>query len=244
MLEKTVCVKECPKEDNATVECLPTSQVTSCSSLTVYKTSTLLDGFCLPIKSQTLAKVASVFSGMNFQSTFHSFSANRYVFMLSLVAAFFISYLFSKLLDWFTWLIVIVSVVGVFALGIYISILSWKRYTALSNEPKDDENQENLTENANFYKWVAISLWCLLSILLLVICCLFDRIVLATQIIQAAADFVGDETAITLVPIISTLSCFFYLAAWLFGLAAIFSTGEIYHNNKYPWGKIKYDNIK
>lgn len=185
-----------------------------------------------------------MFSGFNFQSLFQSFSANRYVFLASIAVAFFLSYLFCYLLDWCTWIIVIVSIVGVFALGIYLSILSWRRYAELRDQPKDNDNKENLNENASVYKWIAIILWIILSLLFLVLCCLFDRIILATHVIQAAADFVGEQTAITLVPVLSVVVSFVFLFVWMVGLAAIYSTGQIYHNKDYPWGKIKTEAIK
>lgn len=244
ILSKTVCVKKCPKADNETLECLPTSQVKSCSDLQVFTTFKFLDGFCIPIKPELLTKFASMFSGMNFQSVFQSFYANRFVFLATVGVAFILSYLFSFLLDCCTWIIVIISIVGVFGLGIFISIASWNRYQSLKNEPKEDDAKDKLLENANFYKWVSISLWILLSFLLLMLCCLFDRIVLATHVIQAAADFVGDQTAITMVPVLSVVISFIFFVMWLFGLTAIYSTGEIYHSKDYPWGKIKTDKIK
>jgi hypothetical protein len=78
----------------------------------------------------------------------------------------------------------------------------------------------------------------------LMLCCLFDRIILATHIIQAAADFVGEQTAITLVPVLSVVVSFVFFAVWLAGLAAIYSTGEVCHDKNFPWGKIKTDKIK
>ena len=185
-----------------------------------------------------------MFSGFNLQSFFQSFSASRYIFIAAIGVAFLLSYLFCYLLDWCTWVIVIVSIVGVFALGIYISILSWLRYAKLRDEPKTEDSKDNLIENANIYKWIAITLWVVLSLLFMTLCCLFDRIILATHIIQAAADFVGDQTAITLVPVLSVVVSFVFFFFWLLGLAAIYSTGEIYHNKDYPWGKIKTDQIK
>lgn len=243
-MSRTICVKKCPKADNETIECLPTSTVKQCSDLSFYKTTIIFDAFCFPNSKDELAKVASMFSGFNLQSFFQSFSASRYIFIAAIGVAFLLSYLFCYLLDWCTWVIVIVSIVGVFALGIYISILSWLRYAKLRDEPKTEDSKDNLIENANIYKWIAITLWVVLSLLFMTLCCLFDRIILATHIIQAAADFVGDQTAITLVPVLSVVVSFVFFFFWLLGLAAIYSTGEIYHNKDYPWGKIKTDQIK
>lgn len=244
ILSRTVCVKECPKNDTSTIACLTTSFVKDCKDLTAYETTVFFKGFCGPMNKDLLAKVASMFSGFNLQSIFTSLYSNRMVFLATIGVAFLISYLFTKLLDWFTWLIVLISIVGTFAVGIYLSILSWSRYQKLKNEPMTDENKDNLEGNAGVYKWIAIILWIVLTLLLLVLLCLFDRIKLATECIQAASDFVGEQLAITLVPVASVVVVFVFLMYWLVGLAFIFSTGDMYHNKSYPWGKIKIDNIK
>lgn len=244
ILSRTICVKACPKNENATIECLTTSFVKDCKDLTAYETGTAFKSFCVPNKQELLSKVASMFAGFNIQSIFTSLYINRFVFLACIGVAFLISYLFTYLLDWFTWLIVLISIVGTFAIGIYLSILSWKRYQKLKNEPMGDENKDNLEGNASIYKWIAISLWIILTLLLLMLMCLFDRVKLATECIQAASDFVGEQIAITLVPVLSVLVVFGFMVYWLIGLAFIFSTGELYHNKLYPWGKVKIDNIK
>lgn len=244
ILSRSVCVKKCPKESTDVIECLPTSTTADCKSLSAYPSTTFFSTFCAPVSTDLLAKVASMFSGFNIQTFFQSLYSNRFIFLASVGAAFLLSYLFSYLLDWCTWLIVIISIVGVFAMGIFLSVVSWQRYTKLKNEPMDDDNRDNLEGNANIYKWTSIILWIVLTLLLLVICCLFDRIKLATECLQAASDFVGEQVAITLVPVVSVIAIFLFLIYWLVGLAFIFSTGEMYHNKSYPWGKIKLDNIR
>lgn len=244
ILARTICVKKCPIDSNETLDCLTTSFVKNCKELSAYPTKTFFNGFCAPVKQDLLATVASMFTGFNLQSIFQSLYSNKFIFLASVFVAFLLSYIFSCLLDWFTWLIVIISIVGVFAMGIFLSVLSWNRYSKLKNEPMTDENKDNLETNASVYKWIAITLWITLTILLLIIACLFDRIKLATECLQAAADFVGEQIAITLVPIMMVIVIFIFLVYWVVSLAYIFSTGELYHNSLYPWGKIKIDNIK
>ena len=244
LLSRTICVKNCPKNSSESIECLVGTKVTDCKDLTPYSTSVFFNNFCAPVKEEFLAKVASMFSGFNIQTIFQSLYMNRYVFLMSMGTAFLLSYIFSYLLDLCTWLIVILSIGGVFALGVILSILSWRRYLKLKGETMDDDNRDNLEGNASVYKWIAIGLWCVLTLLLLIIFCLFDRIKLATECLQAASDFVGEQVAITLVPILSVLIIFLFLVYWMVGLAFILSTGELYHNPSYPWGKIKIDKIR
>jgi choline transporter-like protein 2/4/5 len=99
---------------------------------------------------------------------------------------------------------------------------------------------EELSSNAKFYKWLSIGIWIVLTLVLIITVCLFDRIKLAVNVIKAAAEFVGEEKGIILVPIVLFLVKASYVTVHLYGTAAIFSTGEIYHNPDYPWGKIRY----
>lgn len=245
ILSRTVCVKSCPTDLNQPLDCFPTGNVTSCDLLKSYDTTVFADGFCLPTEKEVLAKIASLFSGLNIESCVESIYMNRYIILGSVVFAFMLSYFFSFFLQHCTWCVVIISMVGVYALGIYISIASWSRYRSLKSEPSTSESESEVLSNANFYKWVAIALWGALSLLLLITVCLFSRIKLAVNVIKAAAEFVSDQKGIVILPLVMILLNAAFLAYWLWSLAAIFSTGEIYHSYDYPWGKIKYnDSLK
>jgi len=111
----------------------------------------------------------------------------------------------------------------------------------MSTPPPSGEDQ--YSSNASFYKWVAIGLWIFLSLLLLVIVCLFSRIQLAIHVIMAAADFVTDASGIILVPVLMIVASVLYLGFWIFSGAQLMSTGEVYHNPNFPWGKIRLDDV-
>lgn len=239
LLSRTVCVKKCPDGLNETLLCLPTRNVTNCSDLKSYDTLTFLGGFCIPVEPDLLSTVASTFSGMNIESVTESIIANRYIFLICLGFAFVVSYLFSILLEHCTWVIVSVSIVGLLVGGTYISIMSWIRYKNLSTEAETSANKEEMMSNANFYKWVSIVLWATLTIFLLVLICLFGRLVLAVNVIRAAADFVTDATGIVMVPVVVIFMSFIFFVYWCYALMRLYSTGELYHHTSYPWGKIK-----
>lgn len=239
LLTRSVCVKKCPDGLNETLECLPTKNVTKCSDLTSYDTLTFLGGFCIPVQSDALSTVASTFSGMNIESIAESIIANRYIFLICLGFAFAVSYMFSVLLEHCTWVIVTVSIVGLLVGGTYISIMSWIRYKSLTTEAETSANKDEMMSNANFYKWVSIILWTVLTIFLLVIICLFGRLVLAVNVIRAAADFVTDATGIVMVPVVVIVMSFVFFVYWCYALMRLYSTGELYHHSSYPWGKIR-----
>lgn len=196
-------------------------------------------GFCLPSDKEMLAKISSLFTGINLESCVEAISVNRYMILGSVFLAFVLSYFFSFFLQYCTWCVVIVSMLGAYGLGGYISFAAWSKYKSLKNDSEATEGQG--LSNANFYKWIAVGLWCGLTLLLIITVCLFSRIKLAVGVIMAAAEFVSDQKSVVLVPICMVAINVAFITYWLFGLAAVFSTGEIYHNYDYPWGKIKYN---
>lgn len=240
ILSRTVCVKNCPTGVDQSMSCHVTGNITSCDNLQSYDTKVFAGGFCLPTEKEVLAKLSSLFSGINLESCVESISANRYVILGSVILAFALSYLASVFLQHCAWCVVVVAMAGVYGLGGFLSVAAWSRYKSLKAEAESGAGTDSGLSNADFYKWVAISLWASLTLVLLATVCLFGRIKLAVSVIQAAAEFVADQTAIVLVPIAMVFINTLFIAAWLWGLAAVFSTGEIYHNYEFPWGKIKY----
>ncbi len=189
--------------------------------------------------------VASLFAGVNSESIFESIYLNRWVILGSFGFAFLLSYFFSFFLQYCTWFMVALSIVGIYGLGIFLSILSWRRYKEIQSQETTPDTEEKISSSARFYKYLAIGLWSLLAILFMAIVCLFNRIKLAVKVIQAAADFVSDYKEVIFVPVVLVLVAVAYLAYWVYGLACIYSTGEVYHNPNYPWGKIKWsDGLK
>ena len=241
ILSRTICVKSCPKSDTEKLECFPTKNIQKCEDLKSYNSISVLDGFCIPTQTDSLQKVASTFSGMNLQSIYESAIYNKYIFLICLAIAFALSYLFSLLLEHFTWIIVTVSIAGILIGGTYMSIMSWLRYKKLAEEAETSQNKDEMLSNAKFYKWVAIILWTIIGIFLLTLLCLFSRLVLAVNVIRAAADFVTDSVGIVLVPVVITVISILYFILWCYQLMMLYSTGVLYHNPSYPWGKIKTD---
>jgi len=242
-IASTVCVKECPTDPSQPVYCSPNSKVKDCSDLVPpYAGWTFLKGFCIPNKQEFIDVIGALFTGFNIESILEAVYLNRMMFVYALGIAFLLSYLYSVFLQFCTWLVVVLTLVGIYVVGIYVSIVSWKRYNSLLAEPAADNtsSSDQISSDAKIYKWLAILIWITLSVLLIAIFLLFDRIKLAVNVIMAAGDFVADSTGIVFVPVCMVLLSFAYIGFWLYNLAAIFSTGELYYNPNYPWGKFKW----
>lgn len=241
ILSKSICVKQCPTGANQTVECFPTQNIKDCSDITSYSSFEFFNGFCIPTEKAVLDAVSSLFSGFNAESIAESVYLNRKIILACFVMAFALSYFFSFFLEHCTWLIVLLSLVGIFALGLFLSMLCWKKHNTLLSEVGQSatEGDDNTKSIAGFYKWSAIGLWILLSMFAIGLVCLCGKIKIAIKVIEAAAQFVSEYKGIILVPIVLIFITAGFVALWLFGLAGIFSTGDVYHNKSYPWGKIK-----
>ena len=243
ILDRTVCVTTCPTATNQSLACMTTSNVSKCGDLTSYPTNTFLGKFCTPTDPALLDTIGSTFSGINLESSIQSIVTNKYVFLVCLGMSILLAFVYSKLMQYCTWLVVIASGIGIFVGGGFLSYLSWNRYKMLVDQPQAQNpgTQEQLLSNANFYKWIAIVLWVILGLLLLIVLCLYTRIKLAIHVIQSSGDFVSANPLIIITPVVLVLIGVVYFLFWMATTIYIFSTGEAYHNPNYPWGKIKWN---
>lgn len=241
ILPNSVCVKSCPTDSGQQIECYPTKNVPNCGDLVSYDSFKFLGGFCLPAQDEFLQQIGSLFSGFNLESIADSIWVNRYIILSFIGVAFLLSYFFTLFLQYCTWLVVAISIIGIYVVGGFLSILCWRKYKSILEQKatSDPQSQDNLNKSANVYKWAAIGMWIILTLFTLIICCLFSRIVLAVNVIQAAADFVTDYKAVIFVPILMVLLIVGYILFWAYGLAVIYSTGTVYHDSGYPWGLIE-----
>lgn len=239
-----ICSKNCPDDSSQSLECSPTKQITSCSNITPYSGFIFMKRFCVPNKQELLTVVGALFSGFNAESMIESVIVNKNMFLYALALAFILSYLYSCVLHRCTWLVVVVTIISIFVIGIYVSIASWKHYQTLKSQKEASSSsptEDQMVSYASFYKWTAVLIWATLAVLLISIILLFSRIKLAVNVIMAAGDFVSDSTGIVMIPVIMVFLSIAYITFWCYGLAIIFSTGELYYNPSYPWGKFKWD---
>lgn len=84
-------------------------------------------------------------------------------------------------------------------------------------------------------------LWSLTAIALLAICCLWSRIRLAIQVIQATADFITDYQLVLLVPIINIVILLLFILYWLYSGAYIFSVGTPEYVEGRNYARVKWN---
>ena len=108
-------------------------------------------------------------------------------------------------------------------------------YKKLQNDDIAENDQEY------FFLYAAIALFSITGVFLIMICCLWSRIVLVARIIQATADYITDIKRVIVVPIIFLILMVAYVGYWIFTGAYVFSMGETEHDPAYPWGTIKWE---
>jgi Plasma-membrane choline transporter len=240
-LKNSVCVKSCPTTANLTVDCAPTFFVPNCQTLTAYDSSVVLNRFCIPSNQTVLQKVGSLFSGFNMESVTESIYANRYILLSSVGLAFVLSYAFTIVLQYCTWLLILISIVGIYVVGIIGGLMCWSKYKSVQQQAvaPGSSGADNNQSTAKFYKYMAIGLWTCVVLFTLAIIFALAEIRLAVAVIQASADFVSDHKVVVFIPILIITVMGAFMLYWSWGLAVIYSTGEIYHDPNYPWGKIR-----
>ena len=132
-------------------------------------------------------------------------------------------YCFAKLLVWLTLLafLVLLALIGYFF---------WdKSLNAVSDGDKLN------------YQVLAVIFWVIDGILGIVLCCLYDDIALALEVIQTAGWFLFTKFSLFLVPIIALIITCFFFAYWIATVVYIYSVGEITGYGNTPFASVKWD---
>jgi len=132
-----------------------------------------------------------------------------------------ITIVYVFLLRWITKPVLYTSLLGVEVLLVLIGFFAFQR--------KDDFSPES--NNYVFAFGIAIGIWVLAALFLLFICCQWENISLGASIMTAAADFLGQNSKVGILPIISYILCIPIVAWWGSSAVFIYSMGE----PKFDW---------
>ena len=227
----TVCVKECPQNNQTNLPCYPNKNVTSCDKLYSYESFPFVDRFCIPFSKDAMAHVKTKIKGIEAENVTKDIRKSWALFLICIAVAFLISAAYCYLLEYCAGFVVTVLIIALLCGLTALGFLFNTKYNGIMN----DNDAENDSE---FYNYCAIACWSMAGILTLMVCCMWSRIMLAITIIQAAADFVTDYQRLLLVPILNTLALFAYLTLWISTGAYIFSVGESIYQDGQVYGRI------
>ena len=227
----TVCVKECPENNQTNLPCYPNKNVTSCDKLYSYESFPFVDRFCIPYSKDARANVKTKIKGIEAENLTKDIRKFWALFLICIAVAFLISAAYCYLLEYCAGFVVTVLIIALLCGLTALGFLFNTKYNGIMND-NDPEN------DSEFYNYCAIDFWSMAGILTLMVCCRWSRIMLAITIIQAAADFVTDYQRLLLVPILNTLALFAYLTLWICTGAYIFSVGESIYQDGQVYGRI------
>lgn len=245
-IEYSLCVSKCPESSDDTFEFFPTELQPIGTQPVVYDTLKIWNRFCMPIDEKLYSLFSKSFYGVNVQSVYESVAQYWDEMLIVIGVAIVLCFLYSKLLGFCAAIIVFVTIVLMFGVLIAGSVLAWNRKKALEQEAVGTAaaQQEEMLKEAGYYKWGAIVLWTVTSILFLVICCLMDRIKMAVKVIKAAGDFVNEVKVIVLVPILMYVVILGYFGWWVYSTIHVYSLGTEYFEESYPFSFIRLEDAK
>lgn len=238
----TICLKECPKTDDQTVECFPNEDIKSCSDVKVRASHSLVSRLCVP-NSKSLANLVK--KGMNLSYIQEGIEDLSETWPI-LIAGFFIGIvvliiyicLMRYCTKCFVYLMIFSVLVGLILLGIFC----WREHNNILNENADvarikndpsssdtDVSEEESTEfgkeQAKRWKTWAIILWVVAGLFLIFILLLCSRISMAADVLASAAEFVQSEPSVFIIPFIFFILLLLIILWWIPTFAYLSSCG-------------------
>ena len=230
-----VCTTGCPKGESEKIDCYTNSNVTDCSTLKSYAT-TAVSEYCIPDISKYMEGFNEKMKGLGAETVIQDISNSWVLFLICMAAAFFISLIYCFLLEYCAGLIITVLIIALFAGLATLGYFFKEEYEEIHSGQRPSSDSEN------FYYYLWIICWVLAGVLVCMVCCLWSRIVLAVQIIQATADFITDYQTVMLVPVFSVILFLGYITYWIWGGLNIFSVGWTEFVPGRAYGKMRWTN--
>ena len=107
----------------------------------------------------------------------------------------------------------------------YFSWTKYKHYKEIYQ--KDTETNVTAKGKMKFYQVCLFAVVSALSVVSCMICCMWSKLVLATKIIGAAAEFVTETKRIVMVPILMIVLTAGYIMYWAYTTLWVVSTGDL-----------------
>ena len=231
-----VCVKECPTKpaDGSqvqTFECMPTENVpwNQDGLCTVeglpYDSSLFLDRWCLPVYETLPENIKTNYDNVigsigldDIQSYVRDIEKAAYLYLLCIGTVMVLIFLYNWMLRCFaeilTWIAIFSVAGGLFALGFFVM-----DYAAV-----------NYVEGDNTQKWLniaAYTIWVLLGIYLLMVCCLYYSIKISVRVLKTASKIITRNMRMVIVPLVGIAIVVAWVLFSVYFLLYIMSCGSI-----------------
>ncbi|KAL4476085.1 hypothetical protein ABPG74_009818 [Tetrahymena malaccensis] len=229
------CVKSCPKQGTASVECLTNKVVQNCNQLQIYPTTSFVT-VCVPTDSQLQKSIKSQIDIGTLEEWMSDIRTTWPVSLGVAFIAFGVSFIFLILMRTCAGFITWSMIAGYFILLITLgSLCLYKSYNkSYENVPSEFQNQQALEA-------LGYSLLVLAGISLLLFICFFNKIKRAVAIMKAASDFTRDVWQSFIVPVIMFILICGFFVFWIIISLYIYSSGEIKQQQNSPFGSVEWD---
>jgi len=226
-----VCVKECPTIEEPIFYCKSTENVKASADGTCeikgtdYTSSLFLDRWCLPVYDTLPPDIKSNYDNVigslgldDVQSYVRDIERAANVYLICIVTCLVLIFAYNWMLRCFaeilTWIAIFAVAGGIFAMGWFV-----KDY-GISNYPEGDTTQ----------KWLniaAYTIWVLLGIYLLMICCSYYSIKISVRVLKTASKIITRNMRMVIVPVIGIVVVTCWIAFSVYFLLWVMSCGEI-----------------
>lgn len=222
-----VCVKECPKSAEDTVECNPACSATN----EVYKTYELF-GYCafekddLPEDAQenydaTMESFANSYGGSAFTDIYGARGAIYFSPLLAVIFTFGYIYLMDKCAYYLSWISVVLiqlMLIGT-AVGSY-----FVRQEYIEGMTQEEIKADYYAYTLNWTIWLSAIM---AAFYYLMVACCFQSLKVAIAVIETAADFFADTKRVILVPVFFFFMGILVTVMWTIGIFCVSSIGTI-----------------
>ena len=239
-----VCVSECPATAESPVNCVKTTNTPlGCEMYSPqYATTTFLDRWCIPVYNELPESVKSNYDNLvgsigldDVQGYIRDIERCWKVYLIAIATCMVIVFLYNWFLRCFaeilTWIAIILVGCGIFGLGWLV-----KDYATV-NYPEGDTTQ----------KWLnigAYTIWVLLGVYALAICCMFYSIKISVKVLKTSATIIMHNMRMIIIPLVGIAFVALWVCFSTYFLLYLGSCGEVvqkeslgYYYSTYVWTK-------
>jgi len=223
----TVCVAKCPQKDSSSLKCAPDYQGDNryCEEIKVYATVPYFERFCLPQASKMFASLYKT-NALNFSYLFEAMGDLKENYWLLFVVAgiaLLIGFIYLILMKFFAGIVIWMILLSIFGSFVLVGLICLQKPLGIEKSLSKitPEPVELLEESVR--RTLGLSAFGSAFVSLVVICYFKHRINLAIAVLKTAADFIGDEKGILIIPPVFFLKSVVFYIVWF--LTAVYLVG-------------------
>jgi solute carrier family 44 (choline transporter-like protein), member 2/4/5 len=235
VFEYGVCVKECPTEKGQAIECVPTTEIKSCTipadeQYTTYE----VFSYCIPnydsLPEDTKKNwdtLQTAVAGSSFGDFFADIMTSKWVICISVLICVLITFIYIVLMHycafWLSWISVGLIQIALVAIGYFA--FDYRRDQISENAAYEEESMATYLQIITWLSWIMAAIY------YIVIICSFQSLRVAVAVIQTASSFVADSKRLIFVPVLYFGVAVICSGMFVAGAVCVASIGDIKVDN-------------